>query len=287
MKLNNNENIITKALIGMSILLLLLSIFFIGITGYDIYQIRSINEELVNINNELESIKESIADTNNQMDNINSDVDLLINSIEKPIDYTSEFDELKEKIKSVEDNVKKINKSAPTVGNPKQADGIIHSNGPLISDGTVSKEYFDQVVYYYQMCPINVRKSFESDGWKIIVTSNTLTCPGVSGRIMAITEFSSKLIKVTTVDPKSVIHEIGHYIDHKTNFCSFSLPQSTYLKELYSFMSIVNPGTDIHNTSSFMEYFAESFYMCIVNGSSLMLNCPETYLFVQQNIDKL
>ena len=284
-----------------SISLLLLSTTFMTISVFNVYQTYILRNKINYISEELEYTNDISNTTNERVNtaitNINSLIGMYEDNQECINDYTNDFEALSKRLDKIEEKLsesqnktkssEKVTKKAPTVENTTAIAPAIYSNYPLISDGTVSEDYFNQVVYYYNMCPSNVRSSFESSGWQILVTGNALSCPGVSGRVMALTDFSCKSIQVNTIDPKSVIHEIGHFIDHKNNFCSYSLPQSTYLKEIYPFMSTVNPGTDLHNTSSFMEYFAESFYMYIVNGTNLMLNCPETYLFVQQYANKI
>lgn len=284
-----------------SISLLLLSTTFMTISVFNVYQTYILRNKINYISEELEYTNDISNTTNERVNtsitNINSLIGMYEDNQECIKDYTNDFEALSKRLDKIEEKLsesqnktkssEKVTKKAPTVENTTAIAPAIYSNYPLISDGTVSEDYFNQVVYYYNTCPSNVRSSFESSGWQILVTGNALSCPGVSGRVMALTDFSCKSIQVNTIDPKSVIHEIGHFIDHKNNFCSYSLPQSTYLNEIYPFMSTVNPGTDLHNTSSFMEYFAESFYMYIVNGTNLMLNCPETYLFVQQYANKI
>ena len=288
-----------KRVLSVSIVLTLMSVIFLMVSVFNLYQTYILGTTVQKISSSLEIRNDLSNEINEKVDTSISDINSLIGIYEEDRknvkDYANDFETLSKRLDKIEEKLsesqnttkektqKKVTKKAPAVENTTAIAPAIYSNYPLISDGTVSEDYFNQVVYYYNMCPSNVRSSFESSGWQILVTSNTLSCPGVNGRIMALTDFSCKNIKVTTIDPKSVIHEIGHFIDHKNNFCSYSLPQSTYLKEIYSFMSTVNPGIDLHNTFSFMVYFAESFYMYIVNGTNLMLNCPETYLFVQQS----
>jgi hypothetical protein len=152
--------------------------------------------------------------------------------------------------------------------------------------GNISDSYLNEVLYYYNMIPQNIRDSFIANRWKITVTDKELTIDGISQRILAYTLHSKKEIYIGNVSASSIVHEIGHYIDNVNNYISNSISDDTFNIEVNGLKSI-DADTDSHNYSSKIELFAECFSMYIFDNAGLKNNCPDTYEIIEQAISNL
>lgn len=154
----------------------------------------------------------------------------------------------------------------------------IYTNGVLSTDGTIPKSYFDSVVSYYNTVPSIVRDYFVQDGWVVRVVSSELHINGITSRILALTNYDERTIYISNRDASSVVHEMGHYIDWRTN-CSDTI-QGIYNEELNGFLTI-NGSTHSHNYVNLEEYFAESFSLYVLKNDELKQYCPKTHDYIR------
>ncbi len=162
----------------------------------------------------------------------------------------------------------------------------VYTNGVIKSDGYVTRDYFEEVVSYYNMVPAHVRAAFETDGWHVEVVSTNIRTKAIStsDTIAALTVFESKTIYISIYDSVSIIHEMGHYLDYKHNFCSTNLNASTYASDLNGFY-MLDGDTHVHNYSTTPEYFAESFMLYIMRPEEFRQYCPGTYDFITEALN--
>lgn len=161
-------------------------------------------------------------------------------------------------------------------------DDKVSSLTNIVKEGTASKQLVNLVGSFYLLIPENVRNSFESNGYMVVVTSENFGEKyGYNKSILAL--FDSE-IKTVYIDDrlkacKSILHEMGHYIDNSCNFKSLQEEFNLiWLKELNSFKSIADTHQDNYSTS--IEYFAEAFSYCITDAKLMKKNCPETYWYI-------
>lgn len=142
----------------------------------------------------------------------------------------------------------------------------------------------------YLMIPENIREKFEEDGWKISATTENLGRKyfGKKMSILALTVTDEKAIYIDDREKArySVIHEMGHFIDFSSGFVSGTEEFEEIFNEEVDLLRSFHK-THINNTSTAVEYFAESYQAMIIESEKMMEKCPNTYQFVQEVVEKL
>ena len=98
---------------------------------------------------------------------------------------------------------------------------------------------------------------------------------------MALTVYSDKIIYLDnrTAAADAILHEAGHAIDSSLSFVSNSAEfNEIFSAEKNTFCSF--HSTNVNNTSTTSEYFAEAFYMCYYSPNEMKLHCPATYNYI-------
>lgn len=140
----------------------------------------------------------------------------------------------------------------------------------------------------YMLIPENVRERFEEDGWKIYATTENLGQKyyGKKMSILALTVTDEQAIYIDDREKArySVIHEMGHYIDFSSDFVSGTEEfEEIFNEEADDFRSFHE--THKNNTSTAVEYFAESYQAMITETEEMMEKCPKTYQFIAKYAD--
>ena len=153
--------------------------------------------------------------------------------------------------------------------------------------GYVPQSVLDSIISNYELVPLNIRNAFENDGWKMIVVNGDLEIDedlGDNSKVGAMTVYNDKVIYLTLYDPTSVIHEMGHFLDYKNNFCSLFFPAYVYADE-WGKMIAVAEHTHVHNYSTTPEYFAESFNMWVTKHDAFCNACPGTARYLEEHMN--
>lgn len=156
------------------------------------------------------------------------------------------------------------------------------------------KSEINGVVQYLEIIPDFIKQEFKNDNSKLIITDENLGLRFYNDadlKVLGVTSFypSRNNCEIYISSDKrahySVVHEIGHYIDGKLQFPS----SSDEFKEIWgsekSFISIFH-STNIDNVTTQSEYFAESFYLYLMDSDNLKKYCPLTYSFIKIKLDE-
>lgn len=149
------------------------------------------------------------------------------------------------------------------------------------ADEDVQNNIINYASNYWYIIPSNIRSEFIDDGWTIYIVSNQLEdILNIDYNILAYTNPDNKTIYIEDRQKairKSLIHEIGHYIDIRENYISDS---DTFL-DIYEKHSKYSNIADkeLYNNFSNKEYFAASFQEYILRSTELKLRNKATYDF--------
>lgn len=135
-------------------------------------------------------------------------------------------------------------------------------------DGDVSDNIVNYAYNYWYLIPENIRNDFRNQGWTIILTSKSLSQDlGLGYPISGITLIKDRAIKICgnqSCIRYALVHEVGHYIDYRSNFVS---RQKTF-RELYE----KNGDKILEYNKNYIsadyseeEYFAELYRAYILN----------------------
>ena len=155
-------------------------------------------------------------------------------------------------------------------------------------DGFVSKDAHDLFIRYYEQIPVSVRTAFKQDGWQISVSSFDLRFGDFlrkNDKIEGKTVYDDKMIYVLADASSAVVHEMGHYLDFKSDFYSDCFPASIYLDEQLKLSELEN--THSANYAVVSEFLAESFSVYCLNNKGFKECCPGTYAFLESYLEAL
>ena len=164
-------------------------------------------------------------------------------------------------------------------------------NDVLILDGDIDKGSLAKVELYYQAVPLDIRKQFAEDGWKLVVTdqdiSSTYYNGPVKGELAGLADSLEKKLYVHEDHyhiRNALLHEFGHYLDFRSGMVSNEDTFNTcYETEKEAFDRPWNPDT--HAMSSEAEYFAESFQQYILEPATCKEHQPLTYEYIAALIE--
>lgn len=133
--------------------------------------------------------------------------------------------------------------------------------------------------------PVWLKKMFVEDGWKIIISAEPVSARFELKGAVGVALLNKKTIYLDNNHleyEKTLLHELGHYIDwHYGNISLsdefgeiFEAENGQYDKEH------LNNGD--YAISSEREYFAYAFFDIISGNPEFLANTPETYAFVEQ-----
>ena len=155
-------------------------------------------------------------------------------------------------------------------------------------DKDIDKDYVTGLLSYWEKIPKVIRTKFESDGSKIVVTNKNLgelLYKDKSLNILAVTVFNQDdnncVIYMKGIEraKKTILHEIGHYVDGKLGGVCKGDFEIIWTNELQNFRKFNITADENVNTSH--EYFAESFNMYLMNSDKLKQNCPYTFKYLK------
>lgn len=166
-----------------------------------------------------------------------------------------------------------LNRSA--FGEPMSVSGVI-----LAESGT-DPANFARLTNIYQSLPESFRQAFEKNGWKYVLSSQSLSARfGYSYRIAGLTVFVDKTIYIddrSSAVNRSVIHEAGHALDCWNQFPS-SRPE---FAALMSSESLYAPDHDERGQTDARECFANAFQFMIQYQNQYESYSPGIYGYVR------
>lgn len=132
--------------------------------------------------------------------------------------------------------------------------------------------YTNTITYNMNKIPVDILSKLSEDGF-VIGFTDTLD---VEGRI----DYNNRII--TIKNRKSLLHEIGHYVDFKCNRISDT---DNFIK-IYN-QEKYNTYENEYNISSNREYFAESFKNYILYENKVKHKTPKTYEYILKCLEEV
>lgn len=144
----------------------------------------------------------------------------------------------------------------------------VEPDNTISIDGEVSNSVLNYAYNYWYLIPENIRTDFKNQGWSILLTDKSLSKElEVNYPVAGVTLTKDKVIKICGNQSsirRALVHEIGHYIDYRSNFVS---RQDTF-REMYN-----ENGSKLFDYDenyvqagySEEEYFAELYRAYILN----------------------
>ena len=133
-------------------------------------------------------------------------------------------------------------------------------------DGEIQSSLIDYTYKLWNEIPEEIQSSFIKDGWLVELTENNISKRyNIEYSVLAVTIPKNKKIVIRATEnslSKSLIHEIGHYIDYKLNFIS----NTDSFENLYNEHKniLINTNGDYSDAVfNNKEYFAEVFRVYI------------------------
>ncbi len=122
-----------------------------------------------------------------------------------------------------------------------------------------------------------VLDGFEELGFVVTVDKQEANRYGYTGCFSP----SRQMIILKKADTKTLLHEMGHFVDFVNDYPSSSKEfQKIYKSEKKKAKSFYNSPS--YTLSSPREYFAESFSTFYSNPAKLKSKCPKTYAYMEQ-----
>ena len=153
---------------------------------------------------------------------------------------------------------------------------------PVFVENGYPSSLKDIILENFNKTPLQIRKLFVEEGWSIHLGIRINRKLNYSSLIKGYTDLTYKRIWIDNRDVcvGTIFHEIGHFVEFNSgNPENSDLFHNIYVNEVNVFRSIYN--TNIHNTSSEVEYFAEAFQVYLQNPELLQSYCPNTFNFIQ------
>lgn len=161
------------------------------------------------------------------------------------------------------------------------------------SDGNVNEHWIKETELNYSLIPENIRVSYQNDNGRIYVSDKDLAKKiGLNFKIEGYYYYGTNSLgedfheiyiegRKDAVD--GILHEVGHYVDHKCNDISLSDEfKVIHNAEVENFSERFIAHENNYSTPD--EYFAEAFKQYILNPNILIKTCPETYEFLDNVI---
>ena len=171
----------------------------------------------------------------------------------------------------------------------------IRYNDIFYYTGDVSIREIERIKTEWSRLPSRLRQLFSSDGSKIIITDENLGARFFNDKklsILGVTSFyqgrDNCEIYISNMNDaiQAIYHEIGHYIDGKSDFLSKSkVFRKIWGRELKSLEKFHK--TNPRNISNSTEYFAECCSLYFLERDNLKKYCPATYNYVIEMIGGL
>lgn len=150
----------------------------------------------------------------------------------------------------------------------------VKPDNTIEADGNITSNIINYAYNYWYLVPENIRNDFKEQGWKIVITDKSLSEElGFNYEISGATIPNDKTIMIygsQSCIRYALIHEVGHYIDFRSNFISRSESFVKLYKENGSEMLNYNSN---YNQESYSEeeYFAELYRTYIIGDYKLKL----------------
>lgn len=159
----------------------------------------------------------------------------------------------------------------------------LFANSDVIFSGDIDSSVKLKACQVWSSVPNRIRADFLNYGWNIVVTDENLSdkyemdCNVVGCTVQA--EKTIYIVNDTRAIDKALLHEIGHYIDLRSDYSSQSVEFSNiYLAESAKLFE-VNKTDDYAQTSE-EEYFAEAFQQIIKRPDMISIQTPNTFNYI-------
>lgn len=173
------------------------------------------------------------------------------------------------------------------VGPARRNCGDISADQVFWLEGNIWENSYEELLRYYNLIPEQIRKSFECDGFHIIMSEDDITAAAYesyggftgTGLVEGVCDYELGKIYIQDESPRRITHEMGHYVNDKFGFaqkkefhilCQAEAPKIS----LYAAATILNPN----------EYFAEIFDLYVRDPEALAVISPASYLEIQKDM---
>lgn len=127
--------------------------------------------------------------------------------------------------------------------------------------------------------PANVIKALQKDKIKIVLYSTDAHL--VKSKANGYYDGARKRIDITDGNTNVLIHEVGHYVAHKTG----NQDKTAQFKQIFAKEKAKFPGSNKkYAISSQSEYFAECFMLYYTNPTALKKAAPSTYNYIAKTV---
>ena len=171
---------------------------------------------------------------------------------------------------------------------PSETSTTTSSSVPGIAENLdgVDQYYINRVNSYLAYVPENVKVHFTNNGWHIYVTQMNLASTYFPqyNSVQGCTMYGEARIYIEDRDSavSSVVHEMGHYIDHVTGYPSLSAEfADIYNAEVATFKAGIPNSSSVRDQ---MEFFAETFHYLCLDSSKCT---PRAAEFVSRYVNAL
>lgn len=159
----------------------------------------------------------------------------------------------------------------------------LFANSDVIFSGDIDSSVKLKACQVWSSVPNRIRADFLNYGWNIVVTDENLSDKyEMDYNVVGCTVQAEKTIYIvndTRAIDKALLHEIGHYIDLRSDYSSQSVEFSNiYLAESAKLFE-VNKTDDYAQTSE-EEYFAEAFQQIIKRPDMISIQTPNTFNYI-------
>lgn len=165
----------------------------------------------------------------------------------------------------------------------------LFANSDVIFSGDIDSSVKLKACQVWSSVPNRIRADFLNYGWNIIVTDENLSekyemdCNVVGCTVQA--EKTIYIVNDSRAIDKALLHEMGHYIDLRSDYSSQSVEFSNiYLAESTKLFE-VNKTDDYAQTSE-EEYFAEAFQQIIKRPDMISIQTPNTFNYIANIMNK-
>lgn len=153
-------------------------------------------------------------------------------------------------------------------------------------DGNVDVQYVDIINDELSVVPINIIMLFKSNGWHLYVTDKNLSSTyfdNIFSSVKGVTDYDAKEIYIedrgSAMD--SVVHEMGHAFDFMCGMVSNTVEfKDIYLSEEEIFCDEFN----VNFYWDRKEFFAEGFYIYLIQAERLKNTCPLLYNIIDDYV---
>ena len=160
----------------------------------------------------------------------------------------------------------------------------VKSDGTIETDGNISNNIINYAYNYWYMIPESTRQNFIDNGWKIMLTDKSLKDElNLTYEICGVTIPKDKIIKIEGNQSsirKALVHEIGHYIDVRSEYKSCSKQFKKMFKTNGDKLLDYNKSYTVAAYNE-KEFFAELYRIHILNIDTIGIKFDKEIKFIE------